>query len=247
MATNIDGRYKKIAVHNGSTFTQPTRVRIYKNGGWVDFGTNESGNTNSIYVIKNGNPIRATLNRKDTQKSRTVRLGYHQGAWGITTQQVYCFNNTGGATNHKFYARFNVKASGACRLFEFRSTYYDCSFYAGIYANGQVYYTVKDNQWIHTSFTNKAGSINMGHGVGSWQTIVFEANAGSNDLYVTVNGNTQSFSRRTAWETGSEGTVGDGNLRIATNGTFIINTCDSPFTSISEDTTTEQYTETTWV
>lgn len=247
MNIGTDGRYKKIAVHNGSRFTQPTRIRIYKNGGWVDFGVNDSGNTNSINVIKNGRSVRATLNRKDTPKSRTVGAGYHQGAWGITTQQTYCFNNSGGAGNHRFYARFYVKTSGACRLFEFRSTYFDCSFYAGIKSDGTVYYTVKDNKWIHKTFTNEADKINMGHGVGSWQTIVFEGPAGSNYLYVTVNGNQKSFDRRTAWETNSEGTVGDGNLRIATNGTFIINTCDSPFTSISEDTTPEYYTETTWV
>jgi hypothetical protein len=240
-----DGRLK--VYHNG-TWKNVQQLRVYRNGSWIDFGNNESSITKSLYVRQNGSDKRITRNRVDTPRSETVGLGYHQGAWSISTQQVYCFNNTGGVTNVKFYARFNVKAGGACRLFEFKSTYFNnCSFYAGIKADGTVYYTLTDYQWAGMSWTHNAGRINMGYDQSSWQTIEFVGNTGSNTLYVYVNGTRYDFPRHTAWHSNSTGSVGDNNLRIATNGTFQINTAGSAFTSISEDKTTNYYTETRWV
>lgn len=245
-----NGRYDdRLKVYKNNAWHNAKRVRVYKNG-WVDLGDDQSNNTKSLYVYKNGSRTRITRNRQDVQKSRTVGAGYHQGSWNINTRQQYCFNNTGGATNTKFYAYFKVKASGACRLFEFASSYFSgCSFYAGIRSNGKVYYTLKEYQWAGNQWTHETtAAITMGHDAANWQTIEFIGDIGTNTLYVKVNGTSQGFSRHSAWESDSTNAyVGDSNLRIATDGTFKINTANSPFTSITEDSTTEYYTETTWV
>ena len=139
------GRYDKIRVYNNG-WKQPSRIRIYKKGtGWVDFGTNTSSNNNTINVKKSSGFVRATLNRKDTEKSETLYRGYHVGAYGLGTKQAYCFNNSGGASNKRFYAKMVVKANGACRLFDFYADYVDCSLYVGIKSDGTVYYTLREN------------------------------------------------------------------------------------------------------
>lgn len=248
-----NGRYDdRLKVYKDNAWHNAKRVRVYKNG-WVDLGDDQSSNTKSLYVYKNGNRIRITRDRHDEQKSRTVGAGYHQGSWNITTRQQYCFNNTGGATNTKFYARFNVKAKAgtAVRLFEYRSAYFgdNCKIYAGIRSNGKVWYRLTDYQWSGRYWDHETtAAITMGYDAATWQTIEFIGDVGTNTLYVKVNGVSQGFPRHSAWESNSNNAyVGDSNLRIATNNTFKIDTANSPFTSITEDTTTEYYTETTWV
>lgn len=60
------GRYDKISVYNGSTWKQPTQIRVYQNGAWVTLGTNDSDNTKSLSVHKNNSFVRATLNKTIT-------------------------------------------------------------------------------------------------------------------------------------------------------------------------------------
>lgn len=248
------GRYdNRLKVYHAGTWKPVSRLRVYVNGAWKDFGDNTSSNTNALYVNTGTQNKRVTRNRNDVQRSETIGAGYHQGAWSINTRQQYCFNNSGGATNTEFYAYFKVKASGAGRLFYFASSYFRNTFFdSGINANGTVWYRVKEGggngSWNPTDNTHTtSAAIQMGFDKG-WQTIEFRGSRGSNTLYVTVNGVSQGFPRHTAWESNSTGgTVGNNNLRIATDGTFRINTASSPFTSIKEDTTTRYYTETTWV
>jgi len=248
------GRYdSRIRVYANGQWNNVNRIRVYANGAWQDLGTNDSANTRQLYAKSNNGQVRITRDRVDTQKSETVGLGYHQGEWAISTRQQYCFNNTGGATNTKFYAKFKVKASGASRLFYFASSYFNNTWFdSGINANGTVWYRVKDGggngSWTpsdNTHTTNAA--IQMGFDK-DWQTIEFIGDKGTNYLHVKVNGVDQSFNRHTAWETYSkDGKVGSNNLRVSTDGSFKIDTANSPFTSISEDKTTRYYTETTWV
>lgn len=254
-----NGRYDdRIKVYSNGSWHTVSRIRVYANGAWQDLGTNDSANTRQLYA-KNGNgQIRITRNRVDTQKSETVGLGYHQGEWNISTRQQYCFNfrpspTSNGVSKTRFYAKFKVKASGASRLFYFASAYFGNTWFdSGINANGTVWYRVKDGGgnggWTPSDHTHTtSAAIQMGFDK-AWQTIEFIGDVGSDTLYVKVNGVSQGFARHTAWETNSKnGKVGSNNLRVATDGTFKIDTANNPFTSISENTTTRYYTETTWV
>lgn len=241
------GRYDKIRVYDGG-WKQPSRIRVYKKGtGWVDFGNNTSFNNNTINVKKSSGFVRATLNRKDTERSETLYRGYHVGAYSLGTKQAYCFNNTGGAANRRFYAKMVVKANGACRLFDFYADHIDCSLYVGIRADGTVYYTLRDYQWVKTSWTHNAGRIAMGFGQG-WQTIELIGEVGSNTFTVKVNGSASSFPRHTAWSYNSYGTVGDnnGNLQIQHGGVYI-NTYGDTFNTTYNDSYINKYTVTAWV
>lgn len=254
------GRYdSRIKVYQQGQWKDVKRLRVYANGAWQDLGDNTSFNTNQLYVRNNNRDVRITRDRVDTTKTETVGLGYHQGEWSITTRQQYCFNNTGGATNTKFYAKFKVKASGASRLFYFASSYFWNTFFdSGISADGKIWYRVCDSggktwsgasqQWTPSDNTHTTtAAIQMGFDR-DWQIIEFIGDKGTNQLHVKVNGVDQSFNRHTAWETYSkDGKVGSNNLRVATDGTFKIDTANSPFTSINEDKTTNTYTETSWV
>lgn len=242
------GRYDNIKVYSNG-WKQPSRIYIYKkNKGWVDFGDHSTSyNNTDIHVRKGKSFVRATKYRKDTKHKDPVSLDYHVGAYGLGTKQAYCFNNTGGATNKRFYAKMVVKAKGACRLFDFYAEYIDCSLYVGITSDGTVYYTLRDYQWSKTSWTHYAGKIAMGFGQG-WQTIELIGEVGSNTFTVKVNGSASSFPRHTAWNYNSYGTVGDnnGNLQIKYKGVEI-NTYGQSFTDSYNDTYINEYTTTEWL
>lgn len=257
-----NGRYgDRIKVYYNNAWHTINRLRVYSNGNWIDLGTNDSNATQQLYAVNGtASPIRITRDRVDTPKTETIGLGYHQGEWSISTRQQYCFNTTApGVTKTKFYAFFKVKASGASKLFSFSSSYFWNTFFeSGIRDNGKVWYRVCDSggktwwndtpSWTPNDNTHETTeAIQMGFDKG-WQTIEFTGDIGSNTLYVKVNGVSQGFARHTAWETSSTNEkVGSDNLRVATDGTFKIDTANSPFTTISEDKTTRSYTETTWV
>lgn len=248
------GRYdSRIKVYSDGAWHTLSRIRVFANGAWQDLGTNDSSNNRQLYAKSGNGQVRITRNRVDTQKSETIGAGYHQGEWAIGTRQQYCFNNSGGATNTRFYASFKVKANAATRLFYFASAYFNNTWFeAGIRSNGKVWYRVKDGggngSWTPVDVVYETtAAIQMGFDA-AWQTIEFIGEKGTNTLYVKVNGTSQGFPRRTAWESYSkDGRVGSNNLRVATDGSFRIDTANSPFTSISEDKTTRYYTETTWV
>lgn len=245
MSLNVNGRYKKIAVHNGSTFTQPTRVRIYKNGNWVDFGANDSGNTNPIYVMKNGNPVRATLNKNTTTSTVTRYRGYHQGSIGTTTNQRYCFYNTAGVANTRFYVYIKFIAQGASNLLSFSANGGALSFNLKVDANGRVYYDLYDGMFAGRSWSEELGYISMGFNQG-WQTIEIDSNWGSaSQLGTKVNGGDYRVkSWHTAWEAQAGGTIGSNNTRIqAVN----INTAGGAHTYVPNDSYTETVTNVSWV
>lgn len=57
------GRYDKIRVYKDGVWRQPSRIYVYKSG-WKDLGLNDSSNTASLNVRKNGQFVRATLNKE---------------------------------------------------------------------------------------------------------------------------------------------------------------------------------------
>jgi len=247
------GRYdNRLRVYKNGTWYNAKRVRVYKNG-WVDLGDDQSDNTKSLYVYKNNSRVRVTRNKNVTPREVTTSAGYQQRETTINTVQQYCFTNTGGATNRRFHVVMYVKANAATRLFEFW-TGSQFSFYAGVRSNGEVYYTIKDTQYIGTTFTNTANHrISMGFNQ-DWQKIEFigeKGASGAEAFNVYVNGNRTGFRLRTAWDArswgGSNGKLGSGSLRISRNHSFEINTADAPFTSLVDETTTTTVYDTTWV
>lgn len=245
------GRYDKIKVYSNG-WKQPSRIYIYKkNKGWVDFGDHATSyNNTDIHVRKGNSFVRATKYRKDTTHKDVVSLGYHVGAYKLYTKQAYCFYNTGGAANRRFYAKMVVRAKGACRLFDFYADYIDCHIYVGIKSDGTVYYKLRDGEWAKNSWEHKAGKIAMGFGQG-WQTVelVGDCNGSGSVMKVWINGQESgSFPRHTAWSYDSYGTVGDdnGNLQIKHKGVEI-NTYGQSFTDSYNDTYINEYTTTEWL
>lgn len=247
------GRYdNRIKVYKDGEWKTIKNIKVYRNGVWVDLGNNDSDNIRSLYVRKNNENVRVTRNKMETTRTVTTTADYQQRNTNISTVQQYCYTNTGGATNRRFYVKMKVKASGACKLFEFSSAGL-FSFYAGIKADGTVWYKIIDNYFVKSSMTNNASKITMGFDA-EWQTIEFigeKGASGANAFKVKVNGTTTSFRLFTAWDArtwrGSSGNVGANNLRICTDGSFVINTADAPFTSLVAETETTTVTDITWV
>ncbi len=248
MNVGTDGRYKKIAVHNGSRFTQPTRMRIYKNGGWVDFGVNDSGNTNSINVIKNGRSVRATLNKDVVTTPVTRYRGYHQGSIGTTTEQRYCFHNTApGVSNTRFYVYITFVAQGASNLFSFSANGGATTFELKVDSDGKVHYKIHDDMFAHRDWDEPLGYVSMGFGQG-WQTVEINSDwSDSTHLGTKVNGaNYTVISWHTAWDSKAYGTVGSNNTRIKTDG-LNINTANAAHTYVPDDSYTDSVTTVNWI
>lgn len=84
------GRYDKIRVWNGSSWTQPNQIRVWNGSSWQDYGANDSANTNSIYVWNGSSWIRKTLNR-------TVNYGDKQ--WACSADGGCGTFNVGSSAN----------------------------------------------------------------------------------------------------------------------------------------------------
>lgn len=82
------GRYDKIRYWNGSSWKQPSQIKAWNGSSWVDYGSNTSTNTNSIYAPLDGTWKRFTLNRK---VETTVVDKYLQmsGGKGCDTNKLY--------------------------------------------------------------------------------------------------------------------------------------------------------------
>ena len=244
------GRYdERIKVYHEGAWKPVKQLRVHQGGRWLDLGTNDSDNARELLVHIGGESKRVTRNRHEKAIQYVNSLGYHIGNAKITTLQQYCFNNSGGATNREFNINMKVKASGACTLVSF-STGSNFSFKAGIKSDGTVYYELKDKAYAKNTYTHNAGQIQMGFDK-DWQTVKFYGGVKAGVFKVIVNGVTSQFSIHTAWDAkswgGSTGTFGANNLRIATDGSFIINTANAPFTTLTEVKETVNDVEVSWV
>lgn len=98
------GRYDKIKVYNGSEWVQPSRIRVYNNGSWKDFGLDQSGNTSSLHVRHENAWRRVTLNRKETV---IPGESYSKDSFELLPASSYGFNPSYGVSDFKleFVAR----------------------------------------------------------------------------------------------------------------------------------------------
>lgn len=98
------GRYDKIKVYNGNEWVKPSRIRVYNNGSWRDFGLDQSGNTESLHVRQGNVWHRVTLNRKETV---IPGESYSKDSFELLPASSYGFNPSYGVSDFKleFVAR----------------------------------------------------------------------------------------------------------------------------------------------
>lgn len=83
------GRYDKIKVYDGTTWRKPNRVYVHDGTKWVDFGTDDSSNKQTIFVNNSNSNVRVTLDKKVTT---IVTDKYVQGEFNIYPSSGYCYN-----------------------------------------------------------------------------------------------------------------------------------------------------------
>lgn len=172
------GRYDKIRVYDGSTWKQPTQIRIYQNGTWIDLGANDSAITKSLSVRKGNNFVRATLN-----KSTEVIQGetYTYGKDFVLTEGIrYCYEKSLG--DWIFKATIKKTDNGSKNVYYLGST--NSYIYITWNANGTVTVTnyYKDYSNPYTITTTNAVTA------GAWVDLEVKSAKGSANATITFNG-----------------------------------------------------------
>ena len=179
------GRYDKIKVYNGTEWKQPTRIRVYQNNGWLDLGTYDSSNTNTLSVCKDNTFVRATLNKRITEvPGISYVIGGKSGTFSLLDASDFGYNPNGTYldSNKKeqslgdWYFRATIRKTSDTSMTIFRSE--NSKSYLKIVwnANGTITITtksswgtgeeqsvtttnaVKANQWVYLDITTKHNS-----------------------------------------------------------------------------------------
>ena len=202
------GRYDKIKVYHNGQWKQPTACRVYQNGTWVDIGANDSDNTKSIYVRKNNNYVRATLNKKTTT---VVTERYANSPFNLLPASGFCWNPPDGA----WYFRGTVRktTSASKRVFYCGDSSANYSVQLWWEDDGRLTFICRYN-----GNENRFSSSNS-VGANQWVYINVFSNAGSKRVYMDFNGvRTESGSMYQAFEISNAwNAVGDANIQFKDN------------------------------
>lgn len=201
------GRFDKIRVHNGSIFTQPSRIRVYNGSNWGDLGENGSDNKNPLYVHNGGGMVRATLNR--TVNKVPVPI-YTTGSFAMLPSDQWCYNPASGAW--KFECTAHKTADVDANLFWAGNASWSAYIQVLWLADGRISVTAKTPYGNGGSTTRYSSNSVV---AGSTVYIAVWANKGSNTVYINLNGTTSSGSIGYTWEiANSSNQVGDDNIRF---------------------------------
>lgn len=238
------GRYDRIRVYDGSSFRQPSEIKVFNGTNWVSLGTNNDTSAQSnLKVLTNGAFVTATK-KYVTHPGET----YTNNSFSLSPASGYCYCPNSSSTSIRAKWRFycaNVKKDDNVERTIFQATESGGSYVKLKWlANGQFK--------ISTHYGNSSNTYNLTSdisvGAGNWCSVEAYQDAGSNTMYLTVNGVTKSAQMYGAFNVGG-GTnqVGDWGMHFkgllqaqgrATDGTHS--------TSAEATTLTSDITNTTW-
>lgn len=102
------GRFDKIRVYNGSSWQQPSRIRVFSNNAWQDLGSNDSTNTRPLYVRYNNAWARATLNKTTvTVPGESYAAG---DGFRLLPANGFCYcSNSNNSVNVSWFFRATIR------------------------------------------------------------------------------------------------------------------------------------------
>ena len=211
------GRYDKIRVYSGG-WKQPSRIRMYKKGSWVDFGANDSDNKSDIYVYKksSNNFVRATLDKQVTNTSYKQGTGYTESSWSPGFSCGFSpYSKETGHFRFEFKATIYRRDSVSRTLYSSKSkSNGNCHVYITLNGNGSITVSINSGNFYDdvATYTTPATLSKD-----QWGYLQVWAEAGSERLYIKWCGVTYNMTSRRAWKVDSNTTINSGGARISTS------------------------------
>ena len=188
------GRYDKIKIWDGSAWVQPSRIRVWSNNAWQDFGDNESAITKTLEVRHNNAWHRCTLNRS----TRTISgETYANGAFQLLPKSAFGYNNYVGASDFKLNFTARKTTDTKVTLFRSSTPSNDCQFIVEWLADGSLKFTVTGPYYVDGSYIGpRTATATTTKKVlaGNWMTVNIYGKKGTYNLKVTIDGVAQTFS-----------------------------------------------------
>lgn len=202
------GRYDKIRVYKDGNWYQPTRIRIWNAGGWIDLGNNDSYITSALNVLKNGSWHRATLNRQDY--SYTVGEEYAYGKFYLYPKSAYCYNPT--KASFGFYMRVMKENAGDKNLLSITNDYGDRAPYFIVTWRNDGHIEIRNK---YTGYAEGSIVSDGVYGTNEYIAVNIYASRGSKYVTLEIIGreSKRAYLGGAFSNTGSTTVVGDSGLR----------------------------------
>lgn len=206
------GRYDKIKVYNGSSWVQPSRIRIFANNAWQDLGTNDSSITKTLYVQKNNAWTRATLNRTVvTVPGESYAAG---DGFQVLPANGYCYcPNSDYSNNATWFFRATIRkvADGDLNVFYIADGSWTNYLHIKWLNDGRIQVTVACSWGSGTKTITTSNAV----GKNTWVYLNVTANKGSYYMNVIFNGVTTGGSMgRTFRVSGASNWVGSSGVHF---------------------------------
>lgn len=201
------GRYDKIKVYHNGTWKTPTYCRVYRNGSWLDLGSDTSYNTKSLYTYKNNNYVRATLNRQDVT---TVTDRWIQGSFSLLPANGFCCcPKSDSPGNFNWYFKATIKKTTDTEQNVFRCGVTNSYVQIKWLADGRIRVTL--------SWSGNPKTLTSSNSVMAGNSVYLDVhwNKGSYTCYINFNGVTTTGNVTSAFAvSNSTNTVGDTNMQF---------------------------------
>ena len=191
------GRYDKIRVYNGTDWVKPSRIRVYSNQAWQDFGEDLSANTKALSVRFEDAYHRVTLNRTEVATETDSYAGGDGFKLLPTNGFCYCPNSS-SATNTTWLFRATIKktADGDLNVFWTGKPDSSCMLHIVWLNDGRIQVTCKS---VYVALGTQTITTSNAVGKDTWARLDVTCNKGSSQMSVTFNGVTTSGGMWQTW------------------------------------------------
>lgn len=191
------GRYDKIQVYNGTDWVKPSRIRVYSNQAWQDFGEDLSANTRALSVRHEDVFHRVTLNRTEVVTETESYAGGDGFRFLPANGFCFCPNST-AYTNTTWLFRATIKktADGDQNVFWTGNPDSSCSLHIVWLNDGRIQVTCRS---VYGDLGTQTIITSNAVGKGAWVYLNVTINKGSYQMSVNFNGVTTSGSMWQTW------------------------------------------------
>ena len=210
------GRYDKIRVYDNG-WKQPSRIRVMKNGSWVDLGDNDSTNNTdfNVYKLSSSKFVRATLDKKVTPYSYSQGTGYTESSWSPGFDCGFSPTSSYGGFRFEFTATVYRRDSAKRCLYSSKAKYGTHYCYIDLNADGSITFKIYTD---YSSYGEVSVTTSAKLSLDQWGSLRIVAEKDSATVSITWCGATVTCSSRRAWQVSSNTTINPGGARISISG-----------------------------